>query len=62
MADLADIAQKRMEVEERLRRINTAPEAEATGCCLNCDTPLAEGRRWCDAECLEDWRRWSKRK
>jgi hypothetical protein len=26
-----------------------------TGCCLNCDEPLALGERWCDVYCRDDW-------
>ena len=38
-------------------------EAEATGCCLNCDERLTQSLeqskapRWCDAECRDDWER-----
>lgn len=28
---------------------------ESTGFCLNCNTRLTGGRRWCDPECREDW-------
>jgi len=27
----------------------------ATGHCLHCDQPLPEGKRWCDAECRDEW-------
>ena len=27
----------------------------ATGFCLFCDEPVAPERRWCDAECRDDW-------
>lgn len=27
----------------------------ATGFCLFCDEPLAPERRWCDAQCRDDW-------
>lgn len=29
----------------------------ATGVCLWCGEPLTEGRRWCSAECRDDWER-----
>jgi hypothetical protein len=29
----------------------------ATGYCLWCDEPLAAGRRWCGAECRDEWER-----
>lgn len=27
----------------------------ANGACHNCGAPLAEGLRWCDRACCEDW-------
>lgn len=33
------------------------PKIEATGYCLFCEEPLEDGRRWCDAECRDDWQR-----
>lgn len=32
-------------------------EAEATGECLNCSTKVAAGRRWCNAECRDEYER-----
>lgn len=29
-------------------------EFEPTGFCLNCNEPLAEGKRFCDKDCLDD--------
>ena len=34
----------------------------ATGYCLYCEAPLEDGRRWCDADCRDDWEREQKRK
>ena len=31
--------------------------AQATGRCLWCGEPVADGRRWCDAECRDEWER-----
>ncbi len=31
------------------------PQAVAIGICLFCEEPVAEGRRWCDAACRDDW-------
>lgn len=28
---------------------------QATGCCLFCDEPLEDGRRWCNSDCRDDW-------
>ncbi len=41
--------------ETALRNRARPPAVQATGLCLNCDTPLAAGRRWCDADCRDDW-------
>jgi hypothetical protein len=56
MADEVDLAQ--IQVEGALKALLKArkPEGpEATGECLYCQEPLAEGRRWCDAECRDAW-------
>jgi len=29
----------------------------ATGRCLNCDQPVESPRRWCDADCRDQWER-----
>jgi hypothetical protein len=31
------------------------PNATATGFCLYCDEPVVSPRRWCDAQCRDDW-------
>lgn len=54
--DDIDNAQEQMERDLdtalRLRR----PEGPAAiGECLWCGEPLADGRRWCDADCRDDW-------
>lgn len=54
--DLSDLATAH---EERLRAAALSvrkPNAPAAcGRCLNCETPLPEGHRWCDASCRDDW-------
>jgi hypothetical protein len=35
------------------KRITTL--SVATGFCLFCDDPVDPGRRWCDAQCRDDW-------
>lgn len=60
MGDAADITDVRIEMElgVALGRARThAPEARATGFCLNCDEPLPHRVRWCDHECQVDWQR-----
>jgi hypothetical protein len=53
-ADRADeiIAQTVADALESARR-NVGPLA--TGRCLWCDDPVAEGRRWCGPECRSEW-------
>lgn len=37
------------------RARNCADGPQATGRCLWCDSPLADGHRWCNATCRDDW-------
>ena len=61
MADAADIANDRAEVDTgRAIAASARPRGPAsTGYCLNCgpDVPLPDGLRWCDADCRDDWQR-----
>ena len=55
--DLADFAQEAIEQLDALtikRRPHHAGP-QATGFCLFCGEPLADGRRWCGPECRDDW-------
>lgn len=36
-------------------------EAEPTGSCLYCGEALTDGKRWCDAECRDEWEAERKR-
>lgn len=58
MADEIDITAERLERElaalvERQARRGPSP----TGRCLWCGEPADDGRRWCDADCRDDWER-----
>jgi hypothetical protein len=48
-------------VQEAALKLQTAVRKPvgpaATGECLFCEYPLAEGMRWCDANCRSDWER-----
>ena len=56
--DEADRAQARMEQEaELLRRRPRAPDLPYTGQCYWCGETLPPPRRWCDADCRDDWER-----
>lgn len=66
MADQFDLASEYEELE-RLSCLNrlksgSQPTAKATGQCLYCEEPLPEGRRWCNAECRDEWEREQNRK
>lgn len=58
MTDIIDRASDREQID-RDRAIDAArsaqPSARATGHCLWCNAELAQGNRWCDSECREDW-------
>lgn len=57
--DEADIAQPLIEarIEAGIKAASEAKWLEATGRCLNCGEELADGARWCDADCRDDWQR-----
>ncbi len=60
MADEVDIADEVAEtiLQAQIDRARKDQETvKATGHCLSCDEPLEEGRRWCDADCRDDWER-----
>lgn len=40
---------------------NNKPEAVATGECLFCAEELGNERRWCDAECRDQWEKEKRR-
>lgn len=58
MTDIIDRASDREQID-RDRAIDAArsaaPAAKANGHCLWCNAELPHGKRWCDAECREDW-------
>lgn len=58
MADEADIAQAKSELELAAILASRLPEGPApTGECLFCGEPVCPGRRWCGPECRDDWQR-----
>lgn len=56
--DDADLTQERLarELEALLERRRPEPP-RAHGYCLWCEAPLPAGRRFCDADCRDDWER-----
>lgn len=62
--DNADRAQRDLEILERARRYKRDAQKKkviSTGYCLFCGEPLEAGRRWCDADCRDDWQKESDR-
>jgi hypothetical protein len=58
MPDVVDLAQTQNERMDQVMLTIRKPTApDATGFCLNCGEPLSDGRRWCDADCRDDWQR-----
>ena len=59
MTDLADLAREREELIRAAALAERKPEGPmATGYCLECGHPFPahrDGRRWCNAECRDDW-------
>jgi len=56
MTDFADMGAAREELDREIAIKHRAPAGPAaTGVCLSCGETVAEGLRWCDAECRDDW-------
>lgn len=61
MADVTDIASNYEELERMSaiyhNRKGSDNSVKPTGYCLYCHETLEDGRRWCNAECRDDWER-----
>ncbi|MDR3087856.1 MAG: hypothetical protein LBU45_07920 [Azoarcus sp.] len=56
MSDIADIAQRKIEMIAAADLAKRKPRGpEPIGACHYCGEPLQPGRRWCDADCRDDW-------
>ncbi len=56
--DDADKTERVMEIMSKANLSHShryVPTALAIGECLFCEAPLQPGKRWCDAECRDDW-------
>ena len=66
MSDIIDNANDLVKLNEELAlkaiRNNLKPEAEYTGECLWCSEAVPEPKRWCDADCRNDWEKDKRRK
>lgn len=62
MADIADVANDNLEseIKRALSLINSSEVAKANGACLYCNEPLSLPRRWCDADCRDNWEKEQK--
>jgi len=62
--DEADRTEENAELYNRTALYKSRkPELDviATGECLFCGDPVNEQRRWCDAECRDDWEKENER-
>ena len=66
MSDIIDKANDLVEQTDlfalRAIRENLKPEAEFTGECLWCSEAVEAPKRWCDADCRNDWEKDKKRR
>ena len=64
MTDEFDLASD-IEQQHRDSAINAIrkkkPVAQAIGLCLNCMAEVSEGRRWCCADCRDQWSKENER-
>lgn len=58
MADDVDLMQDREQIflDQQLK-VRKPEGPQATGKCLTCETPVEAPRRWCDADCRDDYDR-----
>lgn len=54
-ADMAQRTEAQLEKVSRYKSQRHTANAEPTGFCLFCGDPVAENRRWCNADCRDDW-------
>jgi hypothetical protein len=58
MADIIDKANDLVEMTEKfaLESLRSQkPKALFTGFCLHCEIVVEEPKRWCDADCRDQW-------
>lgn len=61
--DIVDIGNERAQefIDDCIAAARRGPKGEAgIGLCLNCGESLPDLRRWCDADCRDDWERAEK--
>lgn len=58
MSDIIDDANNQAEMALQIQLRARRPEGPvATGICLSCEAELAEGKRWCNNFCRDDYDR-----
>lgn len=58
MTDIADRGEAyQAKLNADALRIRMPEGPKPTGFCFFCHTPVKGQRRWCDAECRDDWER-----
>ncbi len=64
MADEADRAQAVIDLllDAAIAGVKKPGGPKPAGFCLKCGAPLDQDRRWCDADCRDDWQRAAVRK
>ena len=57
MVDDVDRANEQIEksIEDTLKNIDTTIPKNITGECLTCGQPVNDERRWCDADCRDNY-------
>lgn len=53
--DIIDRAQKRIDIQLEEALQHREPELTAKGQCYNCNEPLPHNKKFCDADCRDDW-------
>lgn len=63
MADEIDIANERAEMlrDMAINKKKPEPKLKAMGQCLTCGEHLEGTRRWCDADCRDEYEKFHKR-
>ena len=59
MVDEVDVSSKNVEkeIETALKNIDTTIPKNKTGKCLYCKADITNERRWCDADCRDNYER-----
>lgn len=52
---MAQRTEAQLEKVSRYKSQRHTANAKPTGFCLFCGDPVAENRRWCNADCRDDW-------